>query len=101
MKNLANISALWAEHEKASFPQGHRNIQCGGQSLTLVQADAASNVIAYLSSQKRIMDRRIEQLKGISAKLAESIPTLQTEARPYFQRLKKIIDLVIEDHANV
>ena len=101
MKNLANISVLWAEHEKAQFPQGHRNVQCAGQSLTLVQADAAANIIAYISSQKRIMDRRVEQLKLISANLAETLPTLKAEAQPYFQRLKKIIDLVIEDHPNV
>ena len=101
MKNLANISVLWAEHEKAQFPAGHRNIQCGGQSLTLVQADAAANIIAYISSQKLIMDRRVEQLKMISAKLADTVPTLKTEAQSYFQRLKKIIDLVIEDHSHV
>ncbi|MEZ4753952.1 MAG: hypothetical protein R3A13_06520 [Bdellovibrionota bacterium] len=96
MNKVEEISKLWSAHEAKSFPEGHRTKVIGKANLTMIESDAASNIITFIHSGGNLVGRRQTELKNNIKILDESLKELSGEAKIYFTSLKQIVERVIE-----
>ena len=91
------ILELWQEHSVSSFPKGYGGKEINGIDLSLLDAEIAGCIHIYVHSSGELDHRHIESLRKSLTNLNTIVLLLNSEDLIYFNRLRNLANLVLED----
>ncbi|HJS20210.1 MAG TPA: hypothetical protein VJ785_15795 [Anaerolineales bacterium] len=93
----AEIPELWQQHSSASFPQGYGDREINGINLPLLDAEIAGCVRMYLHNGGKLDPPRVKTLRKSLIDLNTIVLLLNSEELMYFDRLRKLANLVLQE----
>ena len=91
------ILDLWQEHSVSSFPKGYGGKEINGIDLSLLDAEIAGCIHMYVHSSGELDHRHVEGLRESLTNLNTIVLLLNSEELMYFNRLRNLAILVLED----
>ncbi len=89
------IASLWEVHRSAGWP--HLSSPNEGELMTL-DTVISGCVIYYLDSEAGLDKPRVNILQDCLADLNGLLPDLNEEVSPYFERLRRLAELLLRPH---
>ena len=93
----SEILELWQQHSSAVFPEGYGSREVKGYNLALLDAEIAGCIHMYISSDGKLDPQRIKVLRERLIDLNTIILLLNHEEFMYFDRLRKLANLVLQE----
>ena len=90
------ILALWREHSSAVLPTGYNGKKLNAMDLSLLDAEIAGCVHRYVN-QGTLEFRELETLSNRLIDLNTIVLLLDNEEMAYFNRLRTLADLVLQE----
>ena len=91
-----NLSELWAEHCKDTFPQGFGDKDVSGVCVTSIDGYVSGCVSSYLKhKEKSVNVEQYQRLQKCGMELEKVLLCTTGEPNKYFSRLYKMCNLVI------
>jgi hypothetical protein len=91
-----NLSELWAEHCKETFPQGYGGKDVGGVCVTSIDSYVSGCVSSYLKHKEKSIDVELYQrLQKCGMEIEKVLLCTTGEANKYFSRLYEMYKLVV------
>ena len=94
---VEKIRELWEKHESSPVPPGFRSVIVNGITLTQIHCDIAANIMTFINTGGHLGAHRVNALAKTRSVLEASIEQLPPEPKSYFQNLRKISDLVLQE----
>jgi hypothetical protein len=92
----SKILELWQEYSSAAFPKGHGGKQLNGTDLPLLEAEIAGCIHMYVH-RGELDFRRVEILSRCLIDLNAVILLMDSEEFMYFDRLRRLATLVLQE----
>jgi len=92
----AEIIELWRQHSSATFPKGYSGKKLNGIDLSLLDAEIASCIHIYMN-QGSLEYRHLESLSNRLIDLNTIVLLLNSEELIYFNRLRTLADLILQE----
>lgn len=96
----SEILALWQQHSSAAFPQGYGAREIQGIDLPLLDAEIAGILHMYIHSDGKLDFQRVKFLRKRLIDLNTIILLLDHEELIYFDRLRTLANLVLQEVEN-
>ena len=92
---MEDLLSLWEAHREAGWPK-----MAGPSEGELMTLDTVISgcVTYFLESEEGLDPQRVEILESCLTDLEGLLPEVAQEAGPYFERLRKLGDLVLAAH---
>ena len=91
------ISELWQQHSSAVFPNGYGDREINRINLPLLDAEIAGCVRIYLHNGGKLDAQRVKTLRKSLIDLNTIVVLLNSEELMYFDRLRKLANLVLQE----
>lgn len=96
LKAFDKLSELWDGRMEEPFPKEvFRTEGVDGVDLDLLDGDIAGCVLTAMKYQKQLDDKRLKILAECQKEIVEVIPKLPQTAKPYFERLREMAELLL------
>ena len=92
----AEIIELWRQHSSATFPKGYSGKKLNGIDLSLLDAEIAGCIHIYIN-QGSLEYRHLESLSNHLIDLNTIVLLLNSEELIYFNRLRTLADLILQE----
>jgi len=96
MTTSSAILELWKEHSRAMLPTGYDNKKLNGIDLSLLEAEISGCIQMYVN-QETLEYRYLESLSNRLIDLNMIMLLLNDEELIYFNRLRTLADLVLQE----
>ena len=96
MTHAAEIRKLWQEHSAAGFPMGYAGKEINGIDLPFLDAEITGCIRMYMSGLD-LDARRLKTLRERLIDLNNIVLLLEGEDVPYFNRLRELADLLLQE----
>jgi len=91
------IVELWQQHSSSAFPKGYGNKEINGIDLTLLEAEITGCIRMYMHNRAQLDAQRIRSLRERLIDLNTVVLLLDNEELIYFDRLRKLAELVLQE----
>ena len=95
----SEILELWQQHSSASFPKGYKSKEINRIYLPLLDAEIAGCIHMYMHNDAKLDAQRVKILRERLIDLNTIVLLLDSEELIYFDRLRKLANLVLQDVA--
>jgi hypothetical protein len=92
----SEILALWKQHATAPFPKGYGGRTVNGMDLSLLDAEITGYIRMYIN-EAGLDYRKLQSLQERLIGLNATILLLDGEESTYFNRLRELANLVIQE----
>ena len=96
----SEILELWQEHSSAVFPKGYSEKKVNEISLALLDAETAGCIQMYISQDGKLDRERVKSLRKCLVDLNTIVLLLNSEELAYFDRLRKLANLILQEVEN-
>ena len=93
----SEILELWQEHSASSFPKGYGGKEINGIDLSLLDAESAGCIHMYVHNSGELDQRHVEILRKSLTDLNTIVLLLNSEELMYFNRLRNLAILVLQE----
>jgi len=93
----AEILELWQQHSAAVFPKSYSSTGIAGIDLPLLDAEIAGCIHMYIHGGERLDARRVRALHERLIDLNNIVLLLNSEELVYFNRLREMANLVLQE----
>ena len=93
----SEILNLWQQHSSAPFPKGYGAKKINGIDLPFLDAEIGGSIRMYISSGGKLDTRRIKSLREHLTELNTIILLMDREELVYFDRLRQLANLVLQE----
>ena len=90
------IIELWRQHSSATFPKGYSGKKLNGIDISLLDAEIAGCIHIYIN-QGSLEYRHLECLSNRLIDLNTIVLLLNSEELIYFNRLRTLADLILQE----
>lgn len=90
------ILELWKQHSLDALPRGYESKKLNGIDLSLLEAEISGCIHMYVN-QGRLEFRHLETLSNRLIELNTIMLLLNREELPYFNRLRTLADLILQE----
>jgi hypothetical protein len=97
MNPPSEILELWQQHSSAPFPKGYGERKINGIDLPFLDAEMGGSIRMFVSSGGELDTRRIKSLRDRLIELNTILLLLEREELPYFDRLRRLATLVLQE----
>jgi len=94
------ILDLWQQHSSVTFPKGYGRKEVKGIDLPLLEAEIAGLIHMYMHNDGILDFQRVKFLRERLIDLNTIILLLDHEELIYFDRLRKLTNLVLQEVEN-
>lgn len=91
------IAELWQQHSSAAFPKGYGGQNTNIIDLPLLDAEIAGCIRMYMHNDAKLDAQRIKTLRVRLIDLNTVVLLLDNEELMYFDRLRKLANLVLQE----
>ena len=91
------IVELWQQHSSAAFPKGYGDKEINGIDLPLLEAEITGCIRMYMHNSAQLDAQRIRSLRERLIDLNNVVLLLDHEEFVYFDRLRKLANLVLQE----
>src|SRR5688500_13868076 len=91
------ILELWQEHSASSFPKGYGGREINGIDLSLLDAEIAGCIRMYVHNSGELDHRNVDILRKSLTELNTIVLLLDSEELTYFNRLRNLAILVLQE----
>ncbi|HLA07227.1 MAG TPA: hypothetical protein VJ022_07280 [Anaerolineales bacterium] len=91
------ILELWGQHSSAAFPEGYGDKEVNGIDLPLLDAEIASCIQIFVHHNGNLDSRHVKTLRKCLVDLNTIVLLLNSAELIYFDRLRKLANLVIQE----
>jgi hypothetical protein len=88
---------LWQQHSSASFPKGYAEKEINRINLSLMDAEIAGCIRRYILNDGKIVSQQVKVLRDRLIDLNAIILLMDHDELIYFDRLRKMADLVLQE----
>ena len=92
----SEIVTLWRQHSTAPFPRGYDGKKVNGIDLSLLDAEIAGFIRVYMN-QETLDFQQMRNLRERLIDLNTIILLLNSEELAYFNRLRELANLVVQE----
>ena len=92
----SEILKLWQQYSSAAFPKGYDGKEISGINLPLLDVEIAGYIRMYVN-HGTLDFRRVESLRELLIDLNTVILLLDSEELTYFNRLRELANLVLQE----
>ena len=96
----AEILELWQQHSSATFPKGYGQKEINGIDLPLLDAEIAGPIHMYMHNGATLDSLRVKALRKRLIDLNTIVLLLDQEQLTYFDRLRRIANLILQEMEN-
>ena len=93
----AEILDLWKEYSSAVYPEGYSDKKINEINLALLDAEIAGYIQMYVHQSGELDRERIKSLRKCLVDLNTLVLLLNREELSYFDRLRKLANLVLQE----
>ena len=93
----SEILELWQQHSSAAFPKGYGGKEINGIDLPLLDAEIAGCIHIYVHNSGELDSRRVKTLRKCLIDLNTIVLLLNSAELIYFDRLRKLANLVLQE----
>lgn len=93
----AEIVELWQQHSSSAFPKGYGNKEIKQIDLPLLDAEIAGYIRMYMNNGAKLDVQRIKTLRERLIDLNTVVLLLDNEELVYFDRLRKLANLILQE----
>ena len=97
MTTPPEIVELWQQHSSATFPKGYVGKEINRIDLPLLDAEIAGCIRIYMHNGAKLDGQRIRTLRERLIDLNTIVLLLANEELIYFDRLRKLANLVLQE----
>jgi hypothetical protein len=100
MNTSSEILQLWQQHCAAAFPKGYGKKEINGIDLPLLDAEIASSIHMYMHHGGTLDSPRAKTLRKRLIDLNTIVLLLDQEELTYFDRLRRLANLILQEMEN-
>jgi hypothetical protein len=93
----SEIVELWQQHSAAAFPKGYGSKEINQVDLPLLDAEITGCIRMYIHGGAKLDAQRIKTLRERLIDLNTVILILANEELVYFDRLRKLANLILQE----
>ncbi|HSK67484.1 MAG TPA: hypothetical protein VK888_11170 [Anaerolineales bacterium] len=93
----SEILERWQQHSSAPVPKGYGSKNINGIDLPFLEAEMGGSIRMYISSGGQLDSRRIRSLQEHLIELNTIILLMEREELAYFDRLRRLATLVLQE----
>jgi hypothetical protein len=95
----SEILELWQQHSASAFPKGYGHREINGIDLPLLDAEIAGCIHMYMNGAS-LDSPRVKTLRRRLIDLNTILLLLDQEELTYFDRLRKLANLILQEMEN-
>ncbi len=88
---------LWQQHSSAAFPEGYGEKEINRINLSLLDAEMAGCIRLYIHNDGKINPQQVKILQNRLIDLNAIILLMERDELIYFDRLRKMANLVLQE----
>ena len=93
----SELIGLWQQHSSAAFPKGYGDKEINRINLSLLDAEIAGCVRLYIHNDGKIDSQQIKIVRNRLIDLNAIILLMDRDELIYFDRLRKMANLVLQE----
>ena len=97
----SELITLWQQHSSAAFPKGYGDKEINRVNLSLLDAEIAGCIRLYIHNDGKIDLKQVKLLRERMIDLNAMILLMDHDELIYFERLRKMANLVLQEVGKV